>query len=259
MIGPVGHLLGRLLLVLPLVLVVTVLALAERADSPHASPDPAPATTSRPTATTTVAAEPALGTTVPAPTTTPAPSVDPGLLPRSGSGTFTYASVAAEPVVAGPAPFVDYSVATEDGSRVDPDALAEFVDTTLADPRSWIGDGRTGLRRVAEGGTFTLVVATPDTVDRLCAPLQTNGIYSCGRNGWIALNLVRWETATEDWPADLTTYRHYLVNHEVGHYLRGPSHDSCPGSGQPAPIMMQQTKGLDGCLANGWVFPEASG
>ncbi len=160
---------------------------------------------------------------------------------------------ACRPIGASPSPSRPTSAWTSE-------ELAAFVDTVLADERSWIGDGITGFRRVGpdEPVDFTLVVATPDTVDRLCAPLQTAGQYSCGANGWIALNLHRWMTATPEWPASLEVYRRYLVNHEVGHYILGGNHDSCPEPGALAPIMMQQTIDLDGCRPNGWVYPRRS-
>ena len=108
---------------------------------------------------------------------------------------------------------------------------------------------------VDSGGLFTITVASPERVDSLCWPLRTVSRYSCARNGWIAFNRDRWLGATEDWPSDLETYRRYLVNHEVGHYVAGPSHPGCPEPGSLAPVMMQQTKGLNGCQANGWVDP----
>jgi len=132
--------------------------------------------------------------------------------------------------------------------------LVAFVIETLSDERSWTGRG-VGFRLVDEGGLFTITVATPQRVDQLCAPLQTVGRFSCARNGWIAFNGDRWFGATETWPGDLVTYRRYLVNHEIGHYIMGPSHARCPGEGMPAPVMMQQTKGLRGCEPNGWVDP----
>ena len=195
-------------------------------------------------------------TSVPEPTAgppTPTPTANVAELPLDGPGTFTSAPVTGWQ--AGTAPYRTFSVAVEDGLGLDPVELASFVETTLADPRSWIADGITGWERVETGGEFMLVVASPSTVDRLCLPLNTIGQLSCGNNGYIALNLHRWMTATEEWPADLLTYRQYLVNHEVGHYVLGPGHPSCPGPGELAPLMQQQTKGLDGCLPNAWPFP----
>lgn len=200
-----------------------------------------------------------LGTTAtPTPPPEPTPTVRVEDLPTSGSGEFVGAPGAPAPF--GAAPYRRFAVAVETGIGVDVLELAAFVDTVLSDERSWIGDGVTGFERVSSDQPvdFVIVVATPDTVDRLCAPLQTAGRYSCAANGWVALNLRRWMTATPEWPASLEMYRHYLVNHEVGHYILGPDHPGCPEPGALAPIMMQQTIDLAGCRPNGWVFPRRS-
>lgn len=245
-------------------LITFVLTLGACGNAVSVVPEDA-ATTSPPTteatvAPTTVPPTTSAPTTVPpttvAPTTTSVPStpttVDAASLPRRGSGEFRPATDITFEIDG--SPMIELTIAVEDGAGVDLDELTDFVTATLTDPRGWRGRGA-GFRLVDSGGLFTLVVATPDTVDGLCRPLQTVGRFSCARNGWIALNLLRWETATDDWPADLDTYRRYLVNHEIGHYIVGPDHVSCPAAGQPAPVMMQQTKGLDGCVANGWVDP----
>jgi len=145
-------------------------------------------------------------------------------------------------------------VGIEEGLDIDPDAFAAFVDATYGDPRSWIGDGKRGFRRVESGG-IKIVIAAPTTVDRQCLPLHTESTVSCAKNGYISINLTRWEVAVEHWDGSLEDYRRYVVNHEMGHYL-AELHEGCPSPGSPAPIMMQQTYFLKGCVGNAWPYPE---
>lgn len=50
---------------------------------------------------------------------------------------------------------------------------------------------------------------------------------------------------------DILGYHQYVVNHEFGHVL-GQEHRVCGSRGSLSPIMLQQTKGLHGCVKNPW-------
>jgi hypothetical protein len=148
-----------------------------------------------------------------------------------------------------------YTVEVEAGLGIDPTTLAGEIRTALNDERSWART-RT-LEQVSDPSQarIRIVLASPGTVDELCgrAGLRTAGIYSCWNGRFAALNSWRWEAGADGFE-DLVTYRTYLVNHEFGHGL-GYGHVGCPTEGALAPVMMQQSKGHDGCIANGWPYP----
>ena len=181
----------------------------------------------------------------------PAPSPTPVL--ASGDGRLTV--VPGRGAVSGPGEAAPYVVEVEGGIGVDPVAFGREVEQVLGDPRSWGAGGRRALQRVDGGDVaFRVALTSPATTDRLCAPLDTNGYFSCGTGGRAVVNAARWLTGASAHPGPLPAYRQYLVNHEVGH-LFGRDHEPCPGPGQPAPVMMQQTKGLDGCTPESWPYP----
>jgi hypothetical protein len=147
---------------------------------------------------------------------------------------------------------VTYAVEVEQGLPVDPDCFARVVELTLADDRSWIGSGRWSMQRVdTEDVSLRVTLASPDTVDSRCLPLRTGGIFSCWNGSRAMVNLWRWETGASDFGDHLIEYRTYVINHEVGHGL-GFGHVGCTGSGDPAPVMMQQSKTTGDCVPNGW-------
>ena len=80
-----------------------------------------------------------------------------------------------------------------------------------------------------------MVLATPQTADRLCAPLLTRGRLSCRVGENVVLNGWRWANGAAGYRS-IDRYRAYLVNHEVGHALGYP-HVSCPGTGAVAPVI----------------------
>lgn len=219
---------------------------------PVAPPEPARTVV---VARATSSPEPTPTSPAPAPTTSAAPSPDAaaGVL----SGDVPPVGTGATHVVPGsvPAPgsgrVRTVRVEVEGGLPVDGVAFAGFVLDTLNDPRGWGADGSMSFARTDGGAEITVVLASPETSARMCRPLDTGGTLSCRNGPRAILTLHRWVLAHPDYGDDRTGYRHYLVNHEVGHFL-GHGHVPCPGAGVPAPVMMQQTKGLLGCAPNPW-------
>lgn len=183
------------------------------------------------------------------PDRTPSSSTPPPLIPDDGPGTFAVLAASGEEPEDVDA--ISYTVELESGLPFRPRAVASFIDATLADSRGWASEGDHVLGRVASEPDIRVLVASPGTTDELCAPLETRGQVSCRNGTLVVLNALRWAEGIPDYEGDLPAYRRYLVNHEVGHAL-GHAHVGCPGPGEPAPVMMQQTYGLEGCSPNAW-------
>lgn len=174
-----------------------------------------------------------------------APSREPIL--EAGPGTFALA--AAAPAETRGA--TTYRVEVEHGLPFAPADVAGFVESTLSDPRGWAAGEQHRLVRVGHSADLRIVLASPETADKLCAPLDTQGRLSCRNGADVVINAWRWRHGADGYAGRLIDYRRYVVNHETGHALGYP-HASCPGAKQPAPVMVQQTLGLDGCKPNPW-------
>lgn len=169
------------------------------------------------------------------------------MLPEQGDGTFATAR-AAENIAA----YVTatYQVEVERGVPVSIGRFTGAVTGTLSDRRSWSADGH-NLARVGDGADFRVVLASPETADALCAPLDTGGRLSCRNGEYVVINAWRWFNGATGYERRLRAYQRYVINHEVGHALGYP-HVGCPAADALAPVMLQQTKGLDGCRPNPW-------
>ncbi|MFC3241743.1 DUF3152 domain-containing protein [Gordonia humi] len=171
-----------------------------------------------------------------------------------------------------------YTVEVEKG--IDPTqysgdaSFAKLVDTTLANKRSWIGDGKVSFRRVDSGEPdLRITLTSTDTARELCGyqiKIETSCYYP--PEARVTLNEARWVRGATVFAGDDMTYRQYLINHEVGHGIGYEHHRPCEENGALAPIMMQQTFGtansdilaLDPdmkadrslvCKPNAWPFP----
>jgi len=108
------------------------------------------------------------------------------------------------------------------------------------------------FQEVASGGMFTLVLSEASQLPSFSPGCGTE--YSCRAGRYVVINQDRWLGATASWNnagGSLRDYRHMVVNHETGHWL-GHDHVSCPGLGQPAMVMQQQSIDLQGCKFNPW-------
>ncbi|MBZ6198274.1 DUF3152 domain-containing protein [Streptomyces olivaceus] len=178
----------------------------------------------------------------------------PGVL-QHGSGEFDTARASGEAHGDG-GKVRRFAVMVEEETGVSADGAAREIEKILAGKRGWTADGANSFQLVSEKPyDFVIDIASPDTADRICAEgeLDTRGELNCDVGHKVVVNLKRWLTGSPEFPGPTSEYRALIINHEVGHRI-GHGHEGCPGRGKPAPAMMQQIYGLDGCEANAWPY-----
>lgn len=193
--------------------------------------------------------------------------------PVSGAGTF-HMVPGTGPVV-GTGPLRTYAVEVENGITVDEQAFAAFVDATLTDPRGWTARGARSVQRVSGAASVRVRLTSQQTARSVCG-YEIPVDVSCRDGNLVHLSAARWFRGAVAFLPDLTSYRQYMVNHEVGHAF-GQGHSPCDVAGGLAPVMMQQTFSVandeivritdgvpqgavipkDGkvCTPNGWPYP----
>lgn len=193
--------------------------------------------------------------------------------PVAGAGTFHV--VPGNGPVVGTGPLRTYAVEVENGITVDEQAFAAFVDATLTDPRGWTARGARSVQRVSGAASVRIRLTSQQTARSVCG-FEIPVDVSCRDGNFVFLSAARWFRGAVAFLPDLTAYRTYMVNHEVGHAF-GQGHAPCGVAGGPAPVMMQQTFSVsndeivritqgvpqgavipqDGkvCTPNGWPYP----
>jgi hypothetical protein len=160
----------------------------------------------------------------------------------------------------------DYTVKTHRDSRTTLSIFEQMFSTLLQHPLGWRSHGYEFVRTKGDGTDgagdnphFTVVLTPQSAMDALFPSFSDNRLSvadtSNPNNGTIYVNEQRWFRKIPD-QSDLVLaeYRAYLVSHEVGHVL-GRGHATCPGPGELAPVMMQQTLGHGACVPDPWPKP----
>jgi len=147
---------------------------------------------------------------------------------------------------------LNYAVKIEPSLGLDPLCIKNLLFLILNNDKGWTNVTEKSFQLTSvEESDYVYIFASPEKTDELCAPIETNSIYSCRKEQNIVLNFFRWQNGAVDFKNDMETYRIYLINHETGHIL-GWGHVGCPKEGAIAPVMMQQSKGTEGCIPYGW-------
>jgi hypothetical protein len=169
-----------------------------------------------------------------------------------------------------------YTIEVEDGVVLEggPEGFATTVDNTLNNPKSWIGSGRYQFQRIddSEAADLRISLASQLTTREICGfriPFDASCWKSDDRR--VVINVARWVRGAVAFQGNVVQYDQYVVNHEVGHGL-GFQHTPCDKTGELAPVMMQQTWGVSNdylaalgtdrvpangqvCAPNAWPFP----
>lgn len=178
-----------------------------------------------------------------------------GALPEGGdyvdraAGTWHVVPGAGAQVGTGTERVFRYAVEVEDGIDTAPfggdAAVAKMVETTLANPKSWIHDQRFAFQRIDTGDPdFRLSLTSRESTRAACGfeiPIDSS-CYNADIDR-VVLSEVRWVRGALAFDGDIGSYRQYQINHEVGHAIGYHGHQPCETDGGLAPIMMQQTFG----------------
>jgi hypothetical protein len=146
-----------------------------------------------------------------------------------------------------------YATVVDPGVDYDPRQFAQEIAVYLADPDGWLSRGVTFTRVADSSKAHVVIHLTP--ASRMKA-IGCDSHLSCAESNGrrIHLNAMRWGEGARESKLPLKAYRQYMVTHEMGHIL-GYDHTSCPGTGVPAPVMIQQTLGIGQCKPNTAVTP----
>lgn len=146
-----------------------------------------------------------------------------------------------------------YCTAVKGVSTAGLDDLIGKLAATYADDRGWNDGGTIAFEHVDSGCRYTVWLSAPQYMTSFGA--ICDDYYNCQVGTNVIVNDDRWEKATDPWNQtgrSVEEYRSLIINHETGHRLGFLDNPTCSQPGQLAPVMMQQSISLNGCLFNPW-------
>ncbi|HYH75849.1 MAG TPA: DUF3152 domain-containing protein, partial [Candidatus Saccharimonadales bacterium] len=130
--------------------------------------------------------------------------------------------------------------------------LRDKLRSTFTNSKGWSLNGTINFQPTTTGCDFTVWLAAAAQMPSFGAICDS--MWSCRVGPNVVINYDRWQNASPAWNqygGTLLEYRDMVINHETGHWL-GFGHDACPGPGQQAPVMQQQSISLQGCTFSPW-------
>jgi hypothetical protein len=141
---------------------------------------------------------------------------------------------------------IRYTTVIDRGVSYDAKQFAREIEIYLSDPDGWVSRNYTFVR--SRRPAVVIHLTSPEYLET--HQCKDGGLSCAEMNGkHLYLNAGRWIHGSPKSKLDLPEYRQYMVSHEMGHIL-GHDHVRCPGTGKPAPVMLQQTKGIGNCKPN---------
>ena len=164
--------------------------------------------------------------------------------PRELHSTGKLAPVPPEAETSADSRGLGFAVEVERGVPVEPSGFGREVERTLLDERGWTAAGTHYIARTCALRPSGSRWRTPKPPTSSALRSRRRGPGPAIKDRRVVLNAARWLRGSPVHRRELRSYRQYMVNHEVGHAL-GEDHLGCSGPGRPAPVMMQQSKGLE--------------